>query len=889
MRKRLIVIAVVALFAMAVAPAAAYAIPFATNFGVSYDSTLTNDFGLAFAGQAKCVECHNYTEYGNTYHGEFTQPGLRPTPLSGTTAFTSGAVPGSIAGTSGSAPAFFVQGGTYPVAGLGWVTLGAFKTGATEYIFFNPSVDAKGVGTYWNLVEGMIAEPGVGYELESLTYSNGSLRGMYDVKYGCGACHQLGYQDAAADGTVNPNTHFTAQATSMTPTAWAMEPGADKTEFNSWVPGMGIACENCHGTGVAASAANGGHWNAGVKVVGANTVGSKNSIIDSQVCGQCHGAGGKKVSALSRATVGYTPDQNLLNWLDLFAVSGGVQSYNYIPTEAEFAATPSKYRFYPNGANYNLGSHMYYTEWATTPHSYRPALTSTSPEALPYQKSGASGESLYGDPAGEDPGQCYYCHSGEGYMFIRQDKVGVMESAVEDYGFTYETGKVGFAGVECVVCHTGHPGAEGIPGGQEVLREPDQAGEGSAVGRPANSSICEDCHNWRNEVRGTTLVPVVSGRPAVHYPQREVLHGDRGIFFETAAADEFMPDVKCEECHAVMANSSANRPTHSFKIMLPGDAERWDALSGVTVGQDSCSKCHAESRLALQDYVDEWQGEAAALSTELNTELTAAKLRSEYSATAGTAGQYLAAVAYVNNTIYNNDHSGGVHNPPYVEAGLKAGTKAAKSLGGHFDTLGASSSIALGNMGFVAGALDNGDNTGAADAKVVLYTSGGTWLGETRSDAAGNFAFTVAPTATTAYKVVWQRATPSYTFLTSGFVSINVVAPVVPPTGLPSSITISTNRTSALIGQTAWLAGLASPTPGMVGKNMHVDVKKPGRSYWTYSSNRTIYANTSGAAAWMYKYLFRAGMAKGTYQFKAVYDGPTYDPSVSGVISIVLR
>jgi hypothetical protein len=70
---------------------------------------------------------------------------------------------------------------------------------------------------------------------------------------------------------------------------------------------------------------------------------------------------------------------------------------------------------------------------------------------------------------------------------------------------------------------------------------------------------------------------------------------------------------------------------------------------------------------------------------------------------------------------------------------------------------------------------------------------------------------------------------------------------------------------------------------------MHVDVKKPGKSYWTYSSARTIYSNSSGQAAWMYKYLFKTGMTKGVYYFKAVYDGGAYYPSTSGVISVTLR
>jgi hypothetical protein len=39
----------------------------------------------------------------------------------------------------------------------------------------------------------------------------------------------------------------------------------------------------------------------------------------------------------------------------------------------------------------------------------------------------------------------------------------------------------------------------------------------------------------------------------------------------------------------------------------------------------------------------------------------------------------------------------------------------------------------------------------------------------------------------------------------------------------------------------------------------------------------------------MYKYLFKTGMTKGIYYFRAVYDAGTYAPSQSGVVSVSLR
>jgi hypothetical protein len=84
---------------------------------------------------------------------------------------------------------------------------------------------------------------------------------------------------------------------------------------------------------------------------------------------------------------------------------------------------------------------------------------------------------------------------------------------------------------------------------------------------------------------------------------------------------------------------------------------------------------------------------------------------------------------------------------------------------------------------------------------------------------------------------------------------------------LATSITVRTSATSARTGGVPILSGTVTPT-GMVGRNIVVWVKKPGRAYWTYSSNRTVYS-LRGGAAWQYKYTFKRGMAKGVYQFRA--------------------
>jgi hypothetical protein len=80
----------------------------------------------------------------------------------------------------------------------------------------------------------------------------------------------------------------------------------------------------------------------------------------------------------------------------------------------------------------------------------------------------------------------------------------------------------------------------------------------------------------------------------------------------------------------------------------------------------------------------------------------------------------------------------------------------------------------------------------------------------------------------------------------------------------------------------------------MIGVNIVVYVMKPGKSYWTYSSNRTVYL-WHGAPAWQYKYNFKRGMARGYYKFKARAPAPGFASSTgfatseSKVITIRVR
>jgi aldehyde:ferredoxin oxidoreductase len=83
------------------------------------------------------------------------------------------------------------------------------------------------------------------------------------------------------------------------------------------------------------------------------------------------------------------------------------------------------------------------------------------------------------------------------------------------------------------------------------------------------------------------------------------------------------------------------------------------------------------------------------------------------------------------------------------------------------------------------------------------------------------------------------------------------------------AVSIKASAKTAKIGKAVTLSGAVTPA-GAIGKNVIVYVKKPGKKYWTYASTRHTYKLRS-TAQWQYRYTFKKGMAKGTYQFKAVF------------------
>ena len=375
-------------------------------------ATLVNEYGMHYAGQAMCLGCHARMDPDTlALHGRFATSGVSPTAPEAWTAFQA---PGAIPPVAGTGQISYTAGGSYSITGLDWVTLGDSSeegNSATEYLFFKGSSDPTVMP--WNIVEGLSWEPGG----EWMVAAEEPDTGLYDATYNCQRCHMLGTTMNGTGKTI-PNPAASISPSAGTAVQWARDESKTVADFMSdasvSTPGLGIQCEQCHGTGQASAT---GHM-----ITGVNVSTTLDVLGQSQVCGQCHGSFTTVAGTLG--IYGYTTNIALRNFVDVNGVSGG-QSYTKIPTETEFAASPAAYWMFPNGSNAK-GGHYYYDEWAASAHSYRPALAFTSPDPAPADAMAfqASGKGVYSNNLfGTDTvaAGCYKCHTGEGYLQTKGD------------------------------------------------------------------------------------------------------------------------------------------------------------------------------------------------------------------------------------------------------------------------------------------------------------------------------------------------------------------------------------------------------------------------------------------------------------------------------------
>jgi len=455
---------------------------------------------------------------------------------------------------------------------------------------------------------------------------------------------------------------------------------------------------------------------------------------------------------------------------------------------------------------------------------------------------------------------CLKCHTGEGYLVRKATTHGVTSSDVATAGNTvaglnivrdYPLSKTtaGMYGEECSICHTPH----GQDAGGVEVRTPDSG----------NASVCEDCHNWQIEVlKNGTSIPVagLSVTPstsfaAVSHPQREILHGTG--MFEVPAASAFMPGATCEECHmpATYGGSAGSYRSHRMLPMLPGNADAW----GVPAGGDSCTPCHAgETRTELQANIDTWQGDAADAAADAADALAAAAARhGEYTNAAvnTVAGADLFGRAYVNTQFYQKDGSQGVHNPPYIMAGLRKAIELANSIDGQI-TVAAPSFAVYGQMFGIQGTFAEGDHSPAAGVTVTLW-NGSTKIGTTVTDDAGIYHFAMAENSQTTYTVRWTRSSNAADNLTKSV--------TVKFEKMPTTLNIVRSVSSVTHGHAFTLRGELNPD--MVGPaSVSVQYKKPGSTKWVVL--RSVSTNGDGA----YSISFSTS-TKGTWQFRSVYAG----------------
>jgi hypothetical protein len=824
--------AVAALAAALVAPATASAL-------------LTNEWNQQFAGTAVCVSCHG-SAYTKTSHGQFANTGTDMAPAS----------------DSGMWPVGLVGKGE-TVAADGVIALGG-GTGLYEYLKFDEGTN----GPFAVLTATWDPASPAEWEIDGVA-------GVEYEDYSCNQCHQLG---AVKKGTTPPAVGNFAPGGAFTRVAgsantWALPAGADPALFDSYLPGMGIQCERCHGTGVAATAGNGGHWGSGVKIVGFNTPAMKGTamaasykILDSEVCGQCHG------TVKSGNVAGYTPDQNLTSFVGLYTLAD-------VPTEASFTANAAAYKFFPNGEN-RSNKHWYYSEWALSGHSVRGAITATDTRALPYQAAGLS----HYTSAGASRVLCNRCHTGEGYL--KRKGATIMS------GWTEGVDTAGNYGQECAVCHVSH-GSVGATSMTDAVatneavgmavRTPEQAnGDYSTKGlNVANKSVCEDCHNWQVEVlsnKGTVnsalALPAILGKYASH-PQREVYHGR--AMLEIPAGTDFMPGAKCEQCHMPATKSdlsgaadgypespadaaatglgryvdrNAKRYSHRMFIMMPGDAKAW----GLAPWGDSCSPCHAgETQDQLEANIDSWQSTALDLSNQVTNAINYA-VSNGHSTADGDVD--LLKRASANLSLYVQDSSGGAHNPTYEQAGLTKAIQLAKSAGGTLSIM-APARVSSGAIFGIMGVALNGDGSAAAGVTVTLW-NGASKLGTAVTDDEGNYAFTYAESMLKTFTVKWARSSQSVsTLMANATVDVQVE---MMPTNL--TLNISSHRVAA--GTLFTLSGELSPD--VAGATIYVQHRFPGSTVWKTFKTLTTSADGSFSTTTLTR-------TKGTHQYRAYFPG----------------
>lgn len=726
-----------------------------------------NQFGLTFAGQAKCMECHSMTAgpyaagtYATTAHSLFVQDvAANPKalqPATNTAFWPSPAFGGGIS----FAPADILWQTGHP--GQVHEFVSKFRNDADHLL--STGYTAKkvaGPADDWLLFDPLNFSPADNiWELESPVKTATYFQG-------CGGCHNLGI-------TRPSNKTYTL------PSGAVMSPSTE-TSYS----GLSIQCENCHGTGESGAA---NHFNTGTEIV------RTKRVLESEICGQCHTTMQSKQTNWKSTDAtptyfsnpnGYTADEKLSDYMDVYGavVSGTYSPINFV-WQSPYDPKPvipltSATKFYPDGHN-KSGGHFYYNEWLLTPHS----------RSLHWPNGMLWTEGTDATPTDD----CLRCHSGEGFLkrtSYAADVNPFPDVARFDSNLAEDT-----LDIECAVCHTAHA----------------RTADGEALGlRLPADELCAACHTAELP-EGAEAAP--GSTP--HHPQKEMFEG-YGLIGVPTPAEAFMPDAECIDCHMPWSNRTGNRISHSFMPMTPGKAMAWNLPAAA---KDSCTPCHAGStRTYLQSKLDTWSADLAAAAQAATQTIAAAKTSP---ASATPAGQALIAAAQTNVAFVLNDSSKGAHNYPYAMAGLEKAASMARAVGAKFSRFSATGFDAYHGMAVTYGRLLNLDGTPAANEEVTIEALPGgapawTVLGTVRTDANGDFMYAVAPTFTTYYRAAF---TP---IAGSGIYSGNAAVYFYTSTSIA--------RSPSSVRRYRYITVYGSVSPNHAGSAVLVSYKQPGRGW----------------------------------------------------------
>jgi predicted CXXCH cytochrome family protein len=723
-----------------------------------------NAYGQVFAGQAKCLSCHGQVD-GRYQVGSFLDS-AHAKQIVDVQAETSALVPPA---TSTAWPSPAAPGGISFGPDDVWLRFGVGPT--YEYIsrYTNNGPHTLSTGIGISTVFGAPADDYLMFNNATFDALANSWTIKNPVKVGtffqdCAACHMLGVTRPGASTYTLGNG---ATMTHSTETSYA---------------GVGIQCENCHGTGSTDNKHPNWSNSSGVGIV------SLRQALRSQTCGQCHGS----ISAPERVFSGYynffsangfTPDRALSD----FGTIAGAQYVRTTLASPTVTIPVTDTKFYPSGHNKSMSSGTY-NEWRLSAHAH----------SLRYPDG-----TLFGGPGsqfwiGTD---CLPCHSGEGFLrslgygqWPEPNEIGVTPSKVASDSLN----------IECGVCHTVH------------------AKTGEPLGlRLPQAEICSGCHS-AGVAPGAEVAPGgMSGGS-----NKEMLAG-YGLIGVPQAGEQ-MKNATCPDCH--MPVTSGTTPSHVFTPMLPGNAATW----GVQPGGDSCTPCHkTRSRDELQARIDAWQADIAAAVTTANAAITSASTRT---GATSTAGALLIGSAKTDRDFVVNDASGGVHNHAYAKAGLVEAAYLANAVGSTFPAFDVTAFSTRTGTSVAFGRLSFGDGSTAAGEHVVIEARPGgstTWAAVNTglTNDAGEFAVAVSPTGTTSYRARWTpKDAATYVYSTIGTVVFD------------SKTTIAASATTLRYGGTVKLTGKV--TPSHAGRQVRI-MYRVGTGGWRALKTVTLSSTSS--------------------------------------------